>query len=92
MNSPLLDLPGAVAADGVDAPVAAHYGSFYGEQRTLEAGDGFVDLSHRGIFTVTGPDRLTYLHSLTTQHFEALAPNTPTETERSTAMGIVQLS
>ena len=28
MTSPLLDLPGAVAGDGVDAPVAAHYGSF----------------------------------------------------------------
>ena len=36
-RSPLLDLPGAVAADGVDAAVAAHYGSFNGEQRTLEA-------------------------------------------------------
>ena len=45
--SPLLDLPGAVAGNGIDAPVAAHYGSFVGEQRTLEAGDGFVDLSHR---------------------------------------------
>jgi tRNA-modifying protein YgfZ len=79
VTSPLLDLPGAVAGDGIDAPVAAHYGSFYGEQRTLEAGDGFVDLSHRGVFTVTGSDRLTYLHSLTTQHFEALATGQPTE-------------
>ena len=26
--SPLLDLPGAVSGDGVDAPVAGHYGSF----------------------------------------------------------------
>ena len=26
-RSPLLDLPGAVAGDGIDAPVAAHYGS-----------------------------------------------------------------
>jgi hypothetical protein len=26
--SPLLSLPGAVAGDGIDAPVAAHYGSF----------------------------------------------------------------
>ena len=43
-RSPLLDLPGAVAAEGVDASVAAHYGSFHAEQRTLEAGDGFVDL------------------------------------------------
>ena len=35
MTSPLLHLPGAVAGDGIDAPVAAHYGSFNGEQRAL---------------------------------------------------------
>ena len=33
--SPLLHLPGAVGGNGIDAPVAAHYGSFNGEQRTL---------------------------------------------------------
>ena len=37
VTSPLLGLPGAVAGDGIDAGVAAHYGSFNGEQRTLEA-------------------------------------------------------
>src|SRR5262245_17270262 len=74
MRSPLLDLPGAVAADGVDHDVAAHYGSFNGEQRTLAAGDGFVDLSHRDVVRISGPDRLTWLHSLTTQHLESLAP------------------
>ncbi len=76
--SPLLRLPGAVSGDGIDAPVAAHYGSFNGEQRTLTAGDGFVDLSHRGVLRVSGPDRLTWLHSLTTQHFESLEPGRPT--------------
>jgi len=76
-ESPLLGLPDAVAGNGIDAPVAAHYGSFIGEQRTLEAGDGFVDLSHRGVVRVSGPDRLTWLHSLTTQFFEGLAPRTP---------------
>jgi folate-binding protein YgfZ len=76
--SPLLSLPGAVSGDGVDAPVAAHYGSFNGEQRTLVAGDGFVDLSHRGLIRVSGPDRLSWLHSLTTQHLESLAPGVPT--------------
>jgi folate-binding protein YgfZ len=75
--SPLLDLPGAVAGNGIDAPVAAHYGSFHGEQRTLESGEGFVDLSHRGVVRVSGPDRLTWLHSLTSQFFEGLAANTP---------------
>ena len=74
MRSPLLDLPGAVAADGIDRDVAAHYGSFNGEQRTLESGQGFVDLSHRDVLRVSGPDRLTWLHSLTSQHLESLAP------------------
>ncbi|CAA9336214.1 MAG: tRNA-modifying protein YgfZ [uncultured Nocardioidaceae bacterium] len=77
--SPLLGLPGAVAGEGVDAPVASHYGSFNAEQRSLAAGDGFVDLSHRGVLRVSGPDRLTYLHSLTTQHLERLAPGQPVQ-------------
>jgi tRNA-modifying protein YgfZ len=76
--SPLLGLPGAVGGDGIDAPVAAHYGSFNGEQRTLVSGEGFVDLSHRGVIRVTGPDRLAWLHSLTTQHLEFLQPGVPT--------------
>ena len=79
MTSPLLDLPDAVAGNGIDAPVAAHYGSLYGEQRTLAAGEGFVDLSHRDVLRISGPDRLTWLHSLTTQYFEGLAADTWTE-------------
>jgi tRNA-modifying protein YgfZ len=74
VRSPLLSLPDAVEADGVDAGVAAHYGSFITEQRTLVAGKGFVDLSHRGVVRIEGPDRLTWLHSLTTQYFEGLEP------------------
>lgn len=76
MTSPLLTLPGAVAGDGIDAPVAAHYGSLYGEQRLLDEGDGFVDLSHRDVIRVSGPDRLTWLHSLTTQHLDVLPAGT----------------
>jgi folate-binding protein YgfZ len=76
--SPLLRLPGAVGGDGVDAPVAAHYGSFNTEQRTLVAGEGFVDLSHRGVVRVSGPDRLTWLHSLTSQHLTGLPAGVPT--------------
>ena len=78
MTSPLLDLPGAVAGDGADAPVAAHHGSFNLEQRALENGDGFVDLSHRDVVRLEGPDRLTWLHSLTTQHLESLLPGVAT--------------
>ena len=78
MTSPLLALPGAVAGDGVDAPVAGHYGSFNTEQRALEELDGFVDLSHHDVLRISGPDRLTWLHALTTQYFEGLRPGSST--------------
>ncbi len=63
-----------VAESGVDAGVAWHYGDPMREQRLLHGGTGVVDLSHRGVVTVTGPDRLGWLHSLTTQHLEGLEP------------------
>ena len=74
MTSPLLQRPGAVEADGVDAGVAGHYGDPYREQRVLEAGDALVDLSHHPVVEISGPDRLSWLHSLTSQHLAALAP------------------
>ena len=79
MSSPLLLLPGAVGGGGIDAPVAAHYGSFYGEQRTLESGEGFVDLSHHDVLRISGPDRLRWLHDLTTQYFLDLPAKTWTQ-------------
>ena len=80
MRSPLLGWQGAVEAEGVDAGVAAHYGSISAEQRRLVGGVGFVDLSHRGIVRVEGPDRLAWLHSLTTLHLEQLPPGEWTST------------
>ena len=74
MESPLLQLPGAVPAEGPDAGVAAHYGDPLGEQRALAQAAGLVDRSHRGIVRVTGPDRLSWLNSLTTQQLGQLPP------------------
>jgi len=74
MDSPLLAHPGAVPADGTDAGVAAHYGDPYAEQRALAQSAGQVDRSNRGILRITGEDRLSWLHSLTTQDIEHLAP------------------
>jgi tRNA-modifying protein YgfZ len=74
MESPLLAQPGAVAADGIDAGVAAHYGDPHAEQRALSRAAGYVDRSNRGVVRITGPDRLSWLHSLTTQDVEHLAP------------------
>nr|WP_240760072.1 glycine cleavage T C-terminal barrel domain-containing protein [Phytoactinopolyspora endophytica] len=71
-RSPFLDVPGAVEAAEPDTGVAAHYGDPHREQRQLVAGTGVVDLSHRDVVRVSGPDRLTWLHQLTTQHFERL--------------------
>lgn len=79
MSSPLLALHGAVGGDSPDHAVAAHYGAISAEQRRLAEGHTFVDLSHRDVVTISGPDRLTWLHSLTTQFLENLAPGVPTE-------------
>lgn len=51
-----------------------HYGDPMREQRELAAGQARVDLSHRGILTVTGPDRLTWLNDLTTALLADLPP------------------
>ncbi|RKS79991.1 hypothetical protein CLV35_0409 [Motilibacter peucedani] len=79
-GSPLLDLPGAVPAEGPDAGVAWHYGDPLGEQRRLEAGEGFVDLSHSGVVRVTGPARLGWLNDLTSQELRHLPTGASTET------------
>jgi tRNA-modifying protein YgfZ len=71
--SPLLAWPGAVEAGWPDQGVAAHYGEPMREQRALDESAGLVDRSDRGVLTIAGPDRLSWLHSLTTQHLEGLA-------------------
>jgi tRNA-modifying protein YgfZ len=79
VDSPLLTKPGAVPAEGTDAGVAAHYGDPYAEQRVLARAAGQVDRSNRGILRITGEDRLSWLHSLTTQDIEHLTPGQTTE-------------
>ena len=76
MDSPLLARPGAVPAGGTDAGVATHYGDPYAEQRALARAAGQVDRSNREIIRITGADRLSWLHSLTTQDLEHLEPGT----------------
>ncbi|MFJ6025865.1 YgfZ/GcvT domain-containing protein [Pseudarthrobacter sp. NPDC092424] len=77
--SPLLSRPGAVEAAAADAGVAAHYGEPLREQRALAAGTAVVDLSHRGVVTVTGPDRLSWLNTLSSQQVAALKPGESSE-------------
>lgn len=88
--SPFLALPGAVAAEGVDAGVAGHYGNPIVEQRHLERGDAIVDLSNRGVVTVTGPDRLSWLHSMASQALDRLPAAEGAETLLLDASGRVE--
>ncbi|MFI5756473.1 YgfZ/GcvT domain-containing protein [Streptomyces sp. NPDC051569] len=90
MKSPLLSLPGAVAAEGRDEGVAAHYGDLFREQSALAEGAGLVDLSHRGVVTVTGDDRLAWLHLLLTQHVSALPAGQATEALILSANGHIE--
>ena len=60
--------------EGPDKGAIWHLGEPTQEQRALAAGNGWADLSHHEIITVAGVDRLSWLHSLTTQHLEKLAP------------------
>ncbi|MDP9390910.1 MAG: folate-binding protein [Actinomycetota bacterium] len=81
-SSPLLGLPGAVLAEGGEGSpyaVAAHYGDPLREQRLLADGAGLVDRSDRDVLAVPGADRLTWLHSLTSQHLDSLADSSGTE-------------
>src|ERR1700733_10581545 len=70
----VLEINGAVEAEWPDEGVAAHYGDPAREQRAMTEGQGLVDRANRGVVTVSGPDRLSWLHSLTSQHLERLAP------------------
>ena len=78
-RSPLLGRPGAVAGSGPDAGVPLHYGDPTHEQRALARGEGVVDLSHLGVVTVTGPDRITWLNTLSSQLLLGLESGASTE-------------
>jgi folate-binding protein YgfZ len=59
---------------GPDKGAIWHFGEPNQEQKALAAGDAWADLSHRGVISISGKDRLTWLHALTTQHVEKLEP------------------
>ncbi len=81
MSSPLMNTPGAIAApdDSPDHGVAWHYGDPFAEQRAATISAIVVDRSNRGVLAVPGADRLSWLHSLTSQHLTALTDGQGTE-------------
>jgi folate-binding protein YgfZ len=59
---------------GPDKGAVWHFGEPVKEQRALEAGTAWADLSHHNIVAVSGVDRLKWLHDLTTQFVSDLQP------------------
>ena len=53
--------------DGTDKGAIWHFGEPVKEQRAIEAGTAWADLSHLSVVAVSGDDRLKWLHDLTTQ-------------------------
>lgn len=81
MSSPLLELPGAVPPPegSPDPGVAWHHGDPLGEQRAAEQRVAVVDRSNREVIAVPGEDRLSWLHTITSQHLLALGEGEHTE-------------
>ncbi|MDO5645150.1 MAG: folate-binding protein [Dermabacter sp.] len=69
----------AVLGEGPDASVPWHYGAPLREQRRLLAGRAVVDLGQFEVLEVSGPDRLTWLTTVTSQSLTALRPGDSTE-------------
>ena len=54
--------------EGPDKGAVWHFGEPAREQRALQDGKAWADLSHLSVIAVSGDDRLKWLHDLTTQY------------------------
>lgn len=61
-------------APSPDEQTTGHYTNPLDEQNTLACGAGIVAMAHRDIVTVTGPDRLTWLTTLSSQIVDNMKP------------------
>ena len=64
---------------GTDLDGPAHRGDPLAEQRAMARAAAVVDRGRREVIAVSGPDRLSWLHLLLTQHVSELGPNAGTE-------------
>jgi tRNA-modifying protein YgfZ len=77
-------------ASSPDAGATWHYGDPLGEQRAALTDAVLIDRSHRGVITLTGPDRLTWLHTISSQHIADLADGATAENLSLDAQGRVE--
>jgi folate-binding protein YgfZ len=64
---------------GPDAGAVWHYGDPLGEQRAAADAAVVVDRSHRAVLTLTGGDRKSWLHSISSQHVSELPDGAVTQ-------------
>jgi len=64
---------------GPDAGAVWHYGDPLGEQRAAATGAVVVDRSHRAVLTLSGPERQSWLHSISTQKVDGLPEGASTQ-------------
>ena len=64
---------------GPDAGAVWHYGDPLGEQRAAMDGAVVVDRSHRAVLQLTGGERKSWLHNISTQHVSELPEGTVTQ-------------
>jgi folate-binding protein YgfZ len=64
---------------GPDAGAVWHYGDPLGEQRAAADEAVVVDRSHRPVLTLTGNDRKSWLHSISSQHVSDLPDGAVTQ-------------
>ncbi|MGE2716377.1 YgfZ/GcvT domain-containing protein [Mycolicibacterium litorale] len=68
-----------VPEGGPDAGAVWHYGDPFGEQRAAADSAVIVDRSHRATLTLTGAERLSWLHSISSQHVSEQPDGTVTQ-------------
>jgi tRNA-modifying protein YgfZ len=73
-----------------DAGAVWHYGDPFGEQRAAADAVILVDRSHRAVLTLTGNDRHSWLHTISTQHVSDLPDGAVTENLNLDGQGRVE--
>ncbi len=68
-----------LCAEGIDSGAVWHLGDPFAEQRKLVSGAARVCLRHYDQVRISGPERLSWLHVLTSQAFTDLAPGVWTD-------------
>ena len=65
---------GAVFAERDGWLLAAHFGNYAAEYDAVRSSVGLIDLSHRGLLQLTGPDRLSFLQGMVSNDLRAIKP------------------